>query len=245
MLLDMFENMSPQQLQNMGLLGLSLMNQANGGQDNNPMIALAMAQMMRGQSNQQQPQHVPATQAQAPSYEEVTNLPASVPNSSAVNTPLPQDKQQMLMMLKSQAAQAYPDNPMMQQVAITQAIHESGLMGKPSQLASQYNNLFGIKASKAFPGSAGAVNMNTQEVYGGKPQMVNDGFARNASVADSFMQHRNLITGAKRYAPVVSAQNPTEAFQALQQAGYATDPRYANKLSNVYSRYVAPLYSSI
>jgi flagellar protein FlgJ len=242
MLLDMFENMSPQQLQNMGLLGLSLMNQGNRGQ-NNPMLSLAMAQMMRGQNSQQQQQAaMPQTQPTG-SYEEVTNLPASVPNSAAANTQLPADKQQMLMMLKSQAAQAYPDNPMMQQVAITQAIHESGLMNKPSQLASQYNNLFGIKASKAFPGTAGAVNMNTQEVYGGKPQMVNDGFARNASVADSFIQHRNLITGAKRYAPVVSAQNPTAAFQALQQAGYATDPRYANKLDNVYNRYVAQLYS--
>src|SRR5258708_39515719 len=62
------------------------------------------------------------------------------------------DKGEMLQQLKSAAEQAFPNNPTMQQVAITQAIHESGLMGTPSKLAPQ-NNLFGIKA----PGTAGTL----------------------------------------------------------------------------------------
>lgn len=150
---------------------------------------------------------------------------------------LSQDKTAMLQQLKQSAQAAYPDNPMMQQVAITQAIHESGLMGRPSQLASKYNNYFGIKA----PGTAGTVNMRTGEFLNGKNTTVNAGFGRNNSPSDSFMQHRNLMSKG-RYQPVVNSQNPYDAFTALQRAGYATDPAYANKLNATYQRYVAPLY---
>jgi flagellar protein FlgJ len=213
--------------QTMGLMGLALMN---GNANPNQLMQLALqAQMLR-----QQPQGQQATTSD--------DQPQLFMQPQAQGQQLPQDTQDRLMFLKQQAEQAYPDNPTMQQVAMTQAIHESGLMGHPSQLASQYNNLFGIKSSNTNPGTAGSVDMQTQEVYGGTPQTVNAGFARNNSVADSFNQYKNLLNN-HRYQSVLTAQTPAQAFQALQQSGYATDPRYANKLSNVYSHYVAPLYS--
>jgi flagellum-specific peptidoglycan hydrolase FlgJ len=149
---------------------------------------------------------------------------------------LPADKQQMLAQLKQNAQIAFPGNPVMQQVAITQAIHESGLMGTPSKLARQ-NNLFGIKA----PGNAGIVNMPTGEVINGQSTTVNANFGRNKSPVDSFMQYRDLMA-KNRYKPVIAANNPFDAFNALQRAGYATDPKYAQKLNRVYSQYVDPLY---
>jgi flagellum-specific peptidoglycan hydrolase FlgJ len=152
---------------------------------------------------------------------------------------LPTDRQALLQTLKENAARAYPGNALMQQVAMTQAIHESGLLSKPSHLASRYNNLFGIKA----PGTAGTVNMPTNEEIGGVNQRVSANFGANASPLDSFMQHRNLMNN-QRYKPVLAAHNPYDAFAALKAAGYATDSQYSDKLSNIYNRYVAPLYGA-
>lgn len=150
----------------------------------------------------------------------------------------------MMPQLIASAQSAYPDNPTMQQVAVTQAIHESGLAGRPSDLATQNNNYFGIKASRSFPGTAGSVDYPTTEYVGGSPSKVNQGFAANNSMQDSFNQHANLMTGSDRYNPVLQAQNPLDAFGALQKAGYATDPNYADNLSSVWGKYVAPSFMS-
>lgn len=183
-------------------------------------------------------------QAMTPGAQDTASYPFS--QSMTVNSPnakpgqafnvFPEDKQQRLAMLKEQAMQAYPDNPTMQQVAITQAIHESGLMGTPSKLALQ-GNLFGIKA----PGTAGTVNMDTEEYGNGTPYRTTAAFGANTSPADSFRQHAGLM-GNNRYGAVRQAQSPMDAFAALQKAGYATDPQYSQKLNRVYNQFVAPLY---
>ncbi len=209
----------------MGLLGMSL---AGAGGGNDFLSSIMMMKMFGGEGD-----GTTGTPGSNDSFNPV-NAPAYI-SSDPVS--LTTDKQALLSQLKNQAAAAYPNNPTMQQVAITQAIHESNLMGKPSQLAAKSNNYFGIKA----PGTGGTVNMATNEFMGGRNQTVNAGFGRNNSVGDSFNQYRNLMN-KPRYQSVLSSQNPTDAFNALQKSGYATDPQYANKLNNVYNRYVAPLY---
>ena len=146
----------------------------------------------------------------------------------------------LLSRAKEAIMRAYPDNPVMQKVALTQAILESGLMRKPSKLATENNNLFGIKAGRSAPGS-GSVNYGTNE-YG--PQgnyRENANFSRNNSFEDSAMQYAKLMNN-KRYGNVLNAQDPIQAFQALQKAGYATDPNYAKKLSSIYQRNVNSLF---
>jgi flagellum-specific peptidoglycan hydrolase FlgJ len=163
-----------------------------------------------------------------------TPLINSKPANTMVSANLDPRRAGLLYQLRAAAMNAYPNSPTMQQVAITQAIQESGLMGaKPSQLASKYNNYFGIKGRGA--------TLPTQEYYGGTPTAVNASFAANPSMQASFQQHAHLM-GNKRYQPVMAASTPSDAFVALQRAGYATDPRYANKLGAVYNRYVQPLY---
>jgi flagellum-specific peptidoglycan hydrolase FlgJ len=173
-------------------------------------------------------------------YPGATAVTPPVTPTSSLN--LPGNQAEMLSNLKTMAANAFPDNPMMQQVALTQAIHESGLMGKPSDLALTHNNLFGIKASRSYPGTAGNVDYSHIEYVGGKPSRFNAGFSANLTPEDSFNQYKNLITGMSQYQPVVQSQNPEAAFNALQKSGYATDPTYASKLNNVYRKYVFPLY---
>ena len=59
------------------------------------------------------------------------------------------------------AAQAFPGDTSMQRLAVTQAIHESRLIGSdPSDLAMRANNLFGIKGS--YQGQS--LTLRTREV---------------------------------------------------------------------------------
>jgi lysozyme len=140
--------------------------------------------------------------------------------------------------LFSGLSKVFPSNPLMQQVGATQAILESGLMGKPSKLATDFKNLFGIKGS----GTAGSAALGTKEFQGGKMTPTTSSFGSYNTFQDSINQYANLM-GKPRYSGVMSAQSPEQAFDALQKAGYATDPNYRAKLMSIYRRYVAPKFA--
>lgn len=96
--------------------------------------------------------------------------------------------------------------------------------GQPS------HNLFGIKAGKSWNGAA--VETGTTEYINGQPQSVQDKFRAYASYADAFRDYASLLA-RPRFAGVLGQQNGTEFARGLQQAGYATDPMYAEKLSRI------------
>lgn len=143
----------------------------------------------------------------------------------------------LLYELKRSAAAVYPGDIKMQKVAVTQAIHESNLTGKGSTLANEYNNLFGIKGT----GSAGSVSMKTWEHYNGQNIKTKAKFASYLTKKDCFHAYKRILSN-KRYLGVHRADNVYDAFQALHKGGYATDPKYPEKLYNVYTRYVKDAY---
>ena len=94
------------------------------------------------------------------------------------------------------------------------------------------NNLFGIKASANWNGPVAEVL--TTEYVDGRPQRVWQKFRAYGSAAESFADYAALMKGQPRYRAVLDAGNDARAFaQGLQRAGYATDPRYADKLAGV------------
>ena len=117
---------------------------------------------------------------------------------------------------------------------IAQAAHESG-WGKKQILnadGSSAHNLFGIKAGANWKGPV--TQITTTEVVDGQPRKVLAAFRAYASDADSFRDYAQMMKDSPRYASVVGAGNSAQGFaQGLQQAGYATDPAYAAKLSRV------------
>ena len=128
---------------------------------------------------------------------------------------------------------ANPDNPVLARLAAAQAVLESGLAdGTPSGLVLCAKNYFGIKGR----GSAGGVTMNTREAWG----FENAQFRAYHSAEESFDDHRQLME-KNRYRSVLNASTLEEAAHAVQRAGYATDPNYADKLISVYERHIAPL----
>lgn len=94
------------------------------------------------------------------------------------------------------------------------------------------NNLFGIKASAAWNGSA--ISSSTQEYSGGMATTVKAQFRSYGSTSQCFQDYVGLLKGNPRYAAALGTGNDVQAFgSALQQGGYATDPAYASKLTAV------------
>jgi Mannosyl-glycoprotein endo-beta-N-acetylglucosaminidase/CHAP domain len=115
-------------------------------------------------------------------------------------------------------------------VTIAQGALESGWGASHIGTA---NNYFGIKAFGGTPGSIaiGSVVVPTKEFVGGRMVTVNGRFRAYRSAADSFRDHGLFLRSNSRYAPAFRVADDANAFaRALQAAGYATDPQYANKL---------------
>jgi len=92
-------------------------------------------------------------------------------------------------------------------------------------------NLFGIKASGNWRG--GVVETVTTEYVDGKPQKLREKFRTYDSYEDAFRDYAKLLQNNPRYAAVLKSRSATAFAWGLQQAGYATDPSYAEKLLKI------------
>ncbi|SQF99673.1 peptidoglycan hydrolase FlgJ [Paucimonas lemoignei] len=136
-------------------------------------------------------------------------------------------------------------------VLVAQAALETG-WGKSimrQQDGSSSHNLFGIKATGNWNG--GQARAITSEFREGKMVKETADFRSYDSYADSFHDLVSLLQNNNRYKEVVnSADNPEQFVKELQKAGYATDPDYASKISQIakqmksYQNYAAASGSS-
>lgn len=125
---------------------------------------------------------------------------------------------------------------------VGQAGHETGWGKSAIRNADGSNsfNLFGIKAGKGWTGKVAEVT--TTEYIDGVPRKMKAKFRAYDSYEDSFRDYARLITENPRYAQAeaVAGNGSANAYaKALQQAGYATDPQYANKLTRAIESAVA------
>ena len=121
-------------------------------------------------------------------------------------------------------------------IILGQAILESN-WGQ-SQLASQYKNLFGIKAS----GNQPKISLETKEFVNEQWITIQGDFRVYNTWEESLDDHTMLFVNGTNWNPqlysgVLTATNYKQAAQALQTAGYATDPNYANKIISVIESY--------
>jgi len=93
------------------------------------------------------------------------------------------------------------------------------------------NNLFGIKAS----GWTGArTNSKTHEYRNGERQSEHADFRAYSSVAESFADYVRMLKQNPRYQTALKSGHNVHGFaHALQKAGYATDPSYAEKINAI------------
>ena len=90
------------------------------------------------------------------------------------------------------------------------------------------HNLFGIKAGSHWQGET--TDIVTHEYVDGRRTQVVDTFRVYDSYEHAFTDYASLIGNNPRYAGVVQASTAEQAARELQRGGYATDPRYADKL---------------
>jgi len=116
------------------------------------------------------------------------------------------------------------------ELILSQAALETG-WGRYSittQDGGNSHNLFGIKAGSDWQGET--TDVRTHEVIDGKRVAITDSFRVYDSYEAAFTDYARLIGDNPRYAGVLTAPDAGQAAQALQAGGYATDPRYADKL---------------
>lgn len=106
-----------------------------------------------------------------------------------------------------------------------------------SGLTKKGNNLFGIKGK----GPAGSCTMPTTEYVNGKPIKVDAAFRAYNNWGESIADHTKLILGGvswdrNKYKKVIGVDGRMAAKE-IQKAGYATDPKYADKLIAIMDEY--------
>lgn len=94
------------------------------------------------------------------------------------------------------------------------------------------HNLFGIKADGNWQGRS--VETMTTEYIDGVARKKSESFRAYDSYQEAFRDYAGLLNSRPRYAEVLKNTHDVCAYaRELQEAGYATDPRYAAKLAGV------------
>jgi len=105
-------------------------------------------------------------------------------------------------------------------ITLAQGVVESN--AGASTLAAKYNNHFGIKCFSKKCRKGHCVNFSDNSHK--------DFFVRYETAWNSYRAHSELLTG-KRYRHLLELNKDYKGWAiGLKQAGYATDPAYANKL---------------
>lgn len=94
------------------------------------------------------------------------------------------------------------------------------------------NNLFNIKSDKSWEGEkASKVTLEFEHGAAVKKQA---SFRAYDSIEESVNDFVNFLTQNPRYKDAIqNAGKPAEFLDSLQEAGYATDPNYANKIKKL------------
>lgn len=117
---------------------------------------------------------------------------------------------------------------------IAQAALETGWGQKVIKKSdgSSSHNLFGIKADARWSGEKAKVQ--TLEYKDGVAKKENAFFRAYNSVEESIKDYIDFLSSDSRYQEAMNnVKNPAKYFNALQSAGYATDPDYAKKVVNI------------
>ena len=108
-------------------------------------------------------------------------------------------------------------------ITLAQGIHET--QAGNSELATEANNHFGIKCKKTWQG----------ETYAHTDDAPNECFRKYSKAIDSYRDHSDYLRNSTRYQSCFSLEATDYAGWAteLKKCGYATNPRYAQKLIRI------------
>lgn len=146
-------------------------------------------------------------------------------------------------------------NGILASVSLAQFILESGY-GK-TDLAQNANNCFGMKTTLSGNTWSGSTwdgkskyTKITKECYDGVNYVdVKADFRKYPSIAESIGDHSAYLLGAmngskKRYEGLKNCKDYRKAITIIKNGGYATDPKYIDKICNLIKRWNLTKYDS-
>jgi len=181
-----------------------------------------------------------AGQAASSTVSQAPAIPQISTQRSAENAPvrwMPASQEAFIQELWPHAEKSAKELGVSADVLIAQAALETGWGKKMIHDPQGGNafNLFGIKANKHWQGEH--VNVPTIEYRDGIAQREHASFRSYASLKESMDDYVAFLQQNPRYQQALEkAGNAQDFLQELQQAGYATDPAYAEKISNIMNR---------
>ncbi|HEY8889330.1 MAG TPA: glycoside hydrolase family 73 protein [Clostridium sp.] len=143
-------------------------------------------------------------------------------------------QQQFFNNVSGGAIKTYKKDGIFASITLAQAMLESGTGS--SGLTSKANNLFGVKA---YDWTGKTVQMMTKEHVQGIDIYVLAPFRAYDNWNDSIEDHADFLIQNSTYTQngVFTSKTYAEQAQALQNAGYATDPNYAISLVILIKQY--------
>ena len=154
----------------------------------------------------------------------------------------PESPQQFVEDLWPHARRAAPELGVKPGVLIAQAALESGWGQHQIRFGDERPsfNLFGIKADSRWDGDR--VGVSTLEYRDGVAQRERAEFRAYDSLGAAFDDYVDFIKSNPRYGEALASASSDEGYvTGLARAGYATDPRYADKILSILER---PEFSS-
>ncbi|MBC2319909.1 glucosaminidase domain-containing protein [Listeria booriae] len=153
-------------------------------------------------------------------------------------------QQEFINLLAGHAQEIQDQKGILTSITLAQAILESN-WGE-SKLATEGRNLFGIKGEY----QKDSVTMPTQEFENNEWITIDAAFRKYPTWFESLDDHAALfLKGTSwdktKYQGVIKAKDYKTAANALQKAGYATDPGYADKLIELIEQRNLQAYDQI
>lgn len=194
-------------------------------------LASVIERQLSGQANGRQP----AGKSDALSRVAVNRMQIS--NAATDARWQPESQEAFIRELWPHAQKSAKELGVSADVLIAQAALETG-WGRNmiyDQQGGNAFNLFGIKAGKHWQGEQAVVP--TIEYREGIARREHAAFRSYASLQQSMDDYVAFLKQNPRYQPALEKVGDAEEFlQQLQQAGYATDPAYAAKISDIMKR---------
>ena len=153
------------------------------------------------------------------------------PESS--DEPLSGDSKDFLAQLSLPARLASEQSGVPHHLILAQAALESGWGQRQitRENGAPSFNIFGVKATPSWKGPT--TEITTTEYENGEAKKVKARFRVYSSYLEALSDYVSMLSRNPRDAAVTTAATPEQGAQALQNAGYATDPKYAQKLTTM------------
>ncbi|MGB7391809.1 flagellar assembly peptidoglycan hydrolase FlgJ [Marinomonas sp.] len=155
------------------------------------------------------------------------------PSAQSVAFDSPESFVKALWPHAQQAAEKLGVNP---KAILAQAALETGWGKYPiaKEDGSASFNLFGIKADSRWQGDRAVVN--TLEYRDGIAKREKAAFRAYDSFSQSFNDYADFLSASDRYKDALESGDDASNFAAsLQKGGYATDPKYSDKINHILS----------